>query len=158
MWGIGVYVVKRLERKMIKSLFLLIYLGFISLEDYRYRSLSLFNLIGGLVISLAISFFLGELKGPYIIFKIILLTGFLSFMAFFRKSLGFGDIMVFLVLGILLGVEEMVRVLFLSSILLLLVGVLTYSRLSYKDRFPFIPFIAGGYILELVIKSTWKGW
>lgn len=54
---IGIYAVKRPERKMIKVLFLLIYLGIISVEDYRYRSLSLWELIVGAVLALVISFF-----------------------------------------------------------------------------------------------------
>lgn len=154
---IGIYAVKRPERKMIKVLFLLIYLGIISVEDYRYRSLSLWELIVGAVLALVISFFLGESAGICILKKIILSMGFLSIMAFFRESLGLGDAVVFDILWILLGVGETIRIIFLASVLFLLVLGLFYYRKRCRDSLPFIPFIAGGYILELVFKSIGKG-
>lgn len=154
---IGIYAVKRPERKMIKSLFLLIYLGIISVEDYRYRSLSIWELIVGAVLALVISFFLGESAGLCIFKKIILSMGFLSIMAFFRESIGLGDAVVFDILWILLGVGETIRIIFLASGLFLLVLGLFYHRKRCRDSLPFIPFITGGYILELVFKSIGKG-
>lgn len=83
--------------------------------------------------------------------------GFLSIMAFFRESLGLGDAVVFDILCILLGVGETIRIIFLASVLFLLVLGLFYYRKRCRDSLPFIPFIAGGYILELVFKSIGKG-
>ncbi len=69
------------------------------------------------------------------------------------ESLGMGDALLMLVLGIYLGLEEAVNVLLLSLFLAAIwAGILLVVRRKKRDyEFPFVPFLLLGYVGRWVL-------
>lgn len=79
------------------------------------------------------------------------------FLSFFSKEqIGYGDGIVFVLLGSVLSLEEIMCVLLLSLFLSMLysIGCLLCKKCRKKVSFPFVPFITGAYLIRLV--STWS--
>ena len=71
------------------------------------------------------------------------------------ESVGYGDSLAILILGVYLGFWELLEVL-ASAFCLLGVGVvilLGITRMSRKCLIPFFPFLTGGYILTMLFRG-----
>jgi leader peptidase (prepilin peptidase)/N-methyltransferase len=68
----------------------------------------------------------------------LLLIGFLT-----RQSIGYGDGMVVLIMGMLLGVHQCLIILFIGVILSSLVSIfiLILKKGNYRTKLPFVPFL-----------------
>lgn len=68
-----------------------------------------------------------------------------------RQSLGYGDSLAILILGIFLGFWGVVEVLAGAFVLLAAVSmvVLVMKKMSRRQRLPFFPFLAAGYAIAI---------
>lgn len=69
-----------------------------------------------------------------------------------KEGIGYGDSWMILILGIYLGVWEILEVLAGTCLLLVVASVicLTAKRMSPSFAFPFAPFLAAGYLLHVI--------
>ncbi|MCI9025395.1 MAG: prepilin peptidase [Dorea sp.] len=69
-----------------------------------------------------------------------------------KEGIGYGDSWMILILGIYLGVWEILEVLAGTCLLLAAASVicLTAKRMSPSFAFPFAPFLAAGYLLHVI--------
>lgn len=72
-----------------------------------------------------------------------------------REGIGYGDSWGILILGVYLGIWELVEVLLTAFFILAVFSavVLTGRKMTAKCRLPFYPFLAGGYLTVLFIEG-----
>ena len=80
----------------------------------------------------------------------------LIFSFFSNEKLGYGDCMVVMVLGVILGPQIIIEIMMTSMVLLFIycVYLIVIRRKSKKTDIPFVPFIFAGniiYILKIVL-------
>jgi Type IV leader peptidase family. len=65
-----------------------------------------------------------------------------------KEALGYGDSVLILILGAFVGLRNMLLVLVIAfaSAAVFSIFVLAFKKMSRKKRFPFVPFLLGGFI------------
>lgn len=135
---------------MIRKTIVLLLLAVSSLEDLRRMKIYMPPLYAALAMGIlwAIfgdsALFLYRLAG-------LLSGGLLLLLAFFsQEAIGLGDAVLFLALGIWLGLWESMLLLTASLVLAALAGIFLWIRKkSMKQAFPFVPFVLIAYVLML---------
>lgn len=135
---------------MIRKTIVLLLLAVSSMEDLRRMKIYMPPLYAALAMGIlwAIfgdsALFLYRLAG-------LLSGGLLLLLAFFsQEAIGLGDAVLFLALGIWLGLWESLLLLTASLVLAALAGIFLWIRKkSMKQAFPFVPFVLIAYILML---------
>ena len=135
---------------MIRKTIVLLLLAVSSLEDLRRMKIYMPPLYAALAMGIlwAIfgdsALFLYRLAG-------LLSGGLLLLLAFFsQEAIGRGDAVLFLALGIWLGLWESLLLLTASLVLAALAGIFLWIRKkSMKQAFPFVPFVLIAYVLML---------
>ncbi len=135
---------------MIRKTIVLLLLAVSSLEDLRRMKIYMPPLYAALAMGIlwAIfgdsALFLYRLAG-------LLSGGLLLLLAFFsQEAIGLGDAVLFLALGIWLGLWESLLLLTASLVLAALAGIFLWIRKkSMKQAFPFVPFVLIAYVLML---------
>ncbi len=71
---------------------------------------------------------------------------------FTGEGIGYGDSWVILILGIYLGLWEVLEVLAGTCLLLAAASIICMAvkRMSGRGRLPFVPFVAAGYLMSVV--------
>lgn len=130
-------------------------LGFLSWEDVRRRKLSLRILILGGGAALIYQLFcgtdsLGEIALGGSVGVCFLIIGKVT-----GEKIGYGDGITILILGIYLGIWELLEVLAGTFFLLAVTGMicLVGKRFSRKQTLPFCPFLTAGYMIFLLCKG-----
>lgn len=135
---------------MIRKTILLLLLGMSAIEDLRRMKIYMPPLYVALGLGLLLAlfgdseFFLYRMAGmlPGVI---LLLLAYFS-----REAIGSGDAVLFLVLGLMLGLWEGLLLLATSLALAAFAGILLWIRKrSGKLAFPFVPFVLLAYVLML---------
>lgn len=135
---------------MIRKTIVLLLLAVSSMEDFRRMKIYMPPLYAALAMGIlwAIfgdsALFLYRLAG-------LLSGGLLLLLAFFsQEAIGLGDAVLFLALGIWLGLWESLLLLTASLVLAALAGIFLWIRKkSMKQAFPFVPFVLIAYVLML---------
>lgn len=135
---------------MIRKTIVLLLLAVSSLEDLRRMKIYMPPLYAALAMGIlwAIfgdsALFLYRLAG-------LLSGGLLLLLVFFsQEAIGLGDAVLFLALGIWLGLWESLLLLTASLVLAALAGIFLWIRKkSMKQAFPFVPFVLIAYVLML---------
>ena len=135
---------------MIRKTIVLLLLAVSSMEDFRRMKIYMPPLYAALAMGIlwAIfgdsALFLYRLAG-------LLSGGLLLLLAFFsQEAIGRGDAVLFLALGIWLGLWESLLLLTASLVLAALAGIFLWIRKkSMKQAFPFVPFVLIAYVLML---------
>lgn len=135
---------------MIRKTIVLLLLAVSSMEDLRRMKIYMPPLYAALAMGIlwAIfgdsALFLYRLAG-------LLSGGLLLLLAFFsQEAIGLGDAVLFLALGIWLGLWESLLLLTASLVLAALAGIFLWIRKkSMKQAFPFVPFVLIAYVLML---------
>lgn len=72
-----------------------------------------------------------------------------------RGSVGFGDGLILMVMGLYLGFSPTMTVLFWGILLgaVFGMGLLVFRRADKKTAFPFVPFLLGGFMINLLLFS-----
>jgi leader peptidase (prepilin peptidase)/N-methyltransferase len=73
-----------------------------------------------------------------------------------REGLGMGDVKLFAVLGIFFGPQEIMEILFLSSLLGSIIGILliVLKKMSKEQGIPFGPYIIASALIRLLITNS----
>jgi leader peptidase (prepilin peptidase)/N-methyltransferase len=73
-----------------------------------------------------------------------------------REGLGMGDVKLFAVLGVFFGPQEIMEILFLSSLLGSIIGILliVFKKMSKDQGIPFGPYIIGSALIRLLITNS----
>ncbi len=123
------------------------FLGINSWTDIRRRQISLLSV--GIFLTIGILYQCFYLKqGSMMLLGLIPGIVLVAVSKATRESLGMGDALLMLVMGIYLGLEEAVNVLLLSLFLAAIwAGILLAVQRKKKDyEFPFVPFLLMGYV------------
>lgn len=135
---------------MIRKTIVLLLLAVSSLEDLRRMKIYMPPLYAALALGM-----LWALLGDSALFLYrlagLLSGGLLLLLAFFsQEAIGRGDAVLFLALGIWLGLWESLLLLTASLVLAALAGIFLWIRKkSMKQAFPFVPFVLIAYVLML---------
>lgn len=135
---------------MIRKTIVLLLLAVSSMEDFRRMKIYMPPLYAALALGM-----LWALLGDSALFLYrlagLLSGGLLLLLAFFsQEAIGLGDAVLFLALGIWLGLWESLLLLTASLVLAALAGIFLWIRKkSMKQAFPFVPFVLIAYVLML---------
>lgn len=133
------------------------YLCILSALDIRFRKLPVWLLAGGIGLAMVYQWKWSSL--PLILSAaggavgiVFLLTGKLT-----EESLGYGDGLLILAMGIYLGFWKVLGLLVTAFVLAagFAMLVLVYKKFQRKTVFPFVPFLCMGYFVMLVYYSLY---
>ena len=137
------------------ELAIIAYLAFLAIYDIRHKRVTDKSLIFFLPIILlkctltvicgSLTDFIPMLVGAAAGFGILLIAAMLT-----NGGIGGGDIKLAGVLGLATGVSRMCVILTVASIAAVLYGAI-YNRKKTAIRIPFVPFMAVGYVITLII-------
>lgn len=124
----------------------------ISVVDIYFRKLPAVWLLAGNVAALGYQIFVGKGDVWLIMGGIGIGILFLLVSKVTGESMGYGDSWTILIMGMYLGIWELIEVLAGAFFLLAIFSVigLTVKKMSKRLRIPFLPFLAAGYLLNVV--------
>ena len=135
---------------MIRKTIVLLLLAVSSLEDLRRMKIYMPPLYAALAMGILWAIF-GD--SALFLYRLAgLLSGVLLLLLVFfsQEAIGLGDAVLFLALGIWLGLWESLLLLTASLVLAALAGIFLWIRKkSMKQAFPFVPFVLIAYVLML---------
>lgn len=134
------------------EILVLLFLGINAILDFKYKKipwvLSICFIvigIGSVLISSPINWwqFLGAIVG----------IGIILISVCTKQAIGLGDGLVLLVVGIFIGLWKTLMILFLSGILVAVVGIImmVQKKGNLKTSLPFIPFILAAYGVYMIL-------
>lgn len=133
-----------------------------SIYDGRVRCLPVWLLVVGLLGSMVIgicSAFGGQLAWWELVTGLLPGAFFLVLAAVTREQIGYGDGLVLLMLGLILGLKRAIAVSLLALLGTFAVSVmmLLLRKAGKKTRLPFVPFLCAGFlaVLGLEWRSLW---
>ena len=146
----------------LRKIVVLLLLGISSYTDIKEKNIYilpvLFAALSGISLTLT-EVIIGnnyglEIMNKYIFQPVLVstLTYILSF--FTKKGIGEGDIIIFLVIGLLIGINSEILILIMASVFsgIYCIAFLFTGKLSMERTIAFVPFILGGYICLLLRK------
>jgi leader peptidase (prepilin peptidase)/N-methyltransferase len=130
----------------------IIYLGILSVLDIRTRKIPVWLLAAGGIVSITLSIYQTEI--PIILVLAGGITGvvFLGVSKITREAIGYGDSLCILIIGVYVGIWNLIGVLSLSFLLsgLCAVLVLIFKNFDRKAGYPFIPFLFISHLLLMI--------
>lgn len=128
-----------------------LFLGCMSLFDIRSKRLPDKSLYLGILAAISVRvIFKGLPLKSYIIAALIGVL-FITVSYFTNEKIGYGDGLIILYTGLLLGVENLLFIIFSALVMCSLTGIVFMITRSIKSDFslPFVPFIFAGFMLLL---------
>lgn len=123
----------------------------LSAEDICFRKIPVYTLVTGNLAALGYQIFIG--KGDVWLISGGIGVGllFLAVSRVTREGMGYGDSWTILILGIYLGIWELLEVLLAAFLILGAAAVICMGvkKMSRKYKLPFIPFLAAGYLCSI---------
>lgn len=133
--------------KIIEIVLLLVYFSY---EDIRFLRISVCLLLAGFVTAVIFLIWGRELSvGEYLaggcLGALFLLSGIVS------KNMGTGDGVLIMLLGLLLGIRQLIGILFASLILCAAAALILCAAGKAKrgSRLPFVPFLLSGFCITV---------
>lgn len=125
----------------------IIFLAICTYYDMKTRMIPVWLLISGGVGAIMVRIMLQE-NGWIYIAGILLGVTFLLVSKVTKEAIGYGDSALILILGVLIGLWQMLLVLVIAllSAAVFSMFVLVLKRMSRKKQFPFVPFLLWGFI------------
>ena len=136
-----------------KAVLVFLFLTICSVQDLRHRTLPVWLLLLGLLAALAWQLFMGWLTGHPSLAELFLgaCTGLALFVVGRAApgAVGAGDAWVFLDIGLLLGLEDTIGLLWISMMgaLLFAALLLLLKKAGRKTKLPMVPFIWAGFLI-----------
>lgn len=131
-----------------------LYLTALSYADIRYKKLPVWGLCAGFAMALLFQIAAGETPLFLIIAGGAVGVFFLGLSKITRENFGYGDSVLILILGVFLGLWNVLSVIciafFLSAVYAVL--LLALCRCGKKRAFPFVPFLALGYLGGMIFE------
>ena len=132
-----------------------IFLGWMSLFDIKSRRLPVLYIAFGFMSALAVRIIFNNVPlRPYITASVIGII-FILISGFSKEKIGYGDSFMILITGMLLGIENLMFVLFSAFIMCFVTGiVIMYIRKSIRNMsLPFVPFLFAAFILLMGLQK-----
>ena len=130
-----------------------LFLGTMSIFDIKTKRIPDLSLILGLVASILVRIaFKGQTFSSYIAAALVGLV-FIFISYFTEEKIGYGDSFIILSIGILVGLKNLLFILFTSFVMASLYGMIVLVCNNFKKdlNMPFIPFIFAAFILLLAV-------
>ena len=133
-----------------------LFLGTMSLFDIKTKRLPDVSLVLGLVASVLVRIaFKGQ---PFLSYALAAIVGFVFILVSYvtDEKIGYGDSFVILSIGILVGLENLLFILFSAFIMASLFGMAVLVNKGFRKDvgIPFVPFIFAAFILLLLFQHT----
>lgn len=139
--------------------FLVASVGFLALYDLQHKGFPKWIMNSLLVVGVVyfvVMVILGEtaLLSPTLIVAVVVAV-LIVLVNFLKKSFGVGDILVILFLGLFLKWEQLIGIIWGSSLIggLYAAPLLLTNKLSRKDRIPFVPFLWIALLLVILFEA-----
>lgn len=131
----------------------LLSLAVISVRDIQTRKVSVYLLLAAGVSSVVYQVCMGKMEWQLVLAGAAVGIGFLIISKLSDEGIGYGDSLAIMILGIYLGLWNLLLVLAAAFFLLLcvMIPVLWRKRMSRKCALPFFPFLTGGYLCFLLM-------
>lgn len=132
-----------------KEIILGTWLGIQGIIDFKYKKIPLCLSVAGAILGVVFSLVEGRAFRE-IGFSVVPGILALLFAKITKEILGYGDGIVFLVMGLYLNLEQLLSVVLLSFVLAGFVGIilLVIFKKNKDDRIPFLPFLGVAYWIE----------
>ena len=130
-----------------------LFLGTMSIFDIKTKRIPDLSLILGLVASILVRIaFKGQTFSSYIAAALVGIV-FIFISYFTEEKIGYGDSFIILSIGILVGLKNLLFILFTSFVMASLYGMIVLVCNNFKKdlNMPFIPFIFAAFILLLAV-------
>jgi|LSQX01.1.fsa_nt_gb prepilin signal peptidase PulO-like enzyme (type II secretory pathway) len=150
-----IYYRAQTNLEVVRYCILFLFLTATSIKDVKERKIPNSLIIGGIVMGLivsALSFDFGRVIGSVIAFIVsgivLLLISFIT-----KGELGMGDVKLVAVCSIYAGLFHIIPVVLYSLILTAVTGVvfLIFQKANIKTQIPFAPFLAIGFVINLLL-------
>ncbi|MEE1086874.1 MAG: A24 family peptidase [Schaedlerella sp.] len=131
------------------------YLLLLSIQDIRTRMVSQRILIIGGTLALIVQSVLKLYPLELCVAGGLLGVLFIGISRLTREALGYGDSFLITILGIFLGIWNLMYVLVIAFIISALVSMVVLIRFCYnrKKTLPFIPFLTAGYMAFIILEK-----
>ena len=143
-----------LNREIICGIITCCYLLVLSIQDIRERVISGRYLAAGAVAAVAYQIIV-DAQPVWSCLAGVLMGGvFIGISKLTRESLGYGDSFLIAVLGLYLGIWNLMYVLVLAFTMASLYSVIVLIRFRYhkKKTLPFVPFLTAGHIIFVLFE------
>lgn len=129
---------------------LLFFILIATIQDIRFRKISIFWVIFGFIIALI--YRIGFVEFYLVKLLIDLLPSILLFLLAYlgKEAIGYGDVAMFGILGIILGISLTLELLIISVVVNAVYGgvMLICRKKTLKDKVAFLPFIFIAYLIS----------
>lgn len=123
-------------------------------SDIKSKSISLLRQLVFFVIAIALNILfsyqsIGSVMGGMAIGGALFLFSYVT-----KEGVGYGDCLIFLVIGTYVGFIKNMELLFVSLVLSAIVGIAIslWKKKSLKIQIPFVPFILAGYLILTIFE------
>lgn len=133
------------------SVFIL--LGIAGMIDWKKREVPIWLLLIMSVVILFFGIFCEEVDIWYRLAGALLGVGFFAVSKFTKEAVGYGDSWLILILGIHMGILDVLQVLFAASLMAAIFAIFYLWRHRWKrsETLPFVPFLAIAYAGVMVV-------
>lgn len=134
----------------------ILYLAALSIQDLRNRTVSGKLLAIGMVYAVLFQILWGEqLLSEWLLGAFVGIC-FIGVSKITKEALGYGDSLLILNLGIYLGIWKLMYLLLIAFAIsgVFSIAILIKCHYHKKKTFPFIPFLAAGYVLLMILSYT----
>lgn len=127
-----------------------------SVADIKTKSISIIRLMIYFTVALTANLILGyqpliSMLGGIVVGIVVLVYGFIT-----HEGIGYGDGILFVCLGAVLGMSENLRLLFFSLLAISLIGGIyaIVGKKGIKVQIPFVPCILGTFIVMNIVEAV----
>ena len=128
---------------------LILLYGLTSFDDLKTKQVRVFEIVSFGILGIVLNV-ISPMNSIYSIIGAILVGVVLYiFSVFSKEKIGKGDAMIVMVSGLYLGFTNVMILLWISSLLALIVGLITMKKLKVDSSYeiPFVPFLMSGFLI-----------
>lgn len=128
---------------------LILLYGLTSFDDLKTKQVRVFEIVSFGILGIVLNV-ISPMNSIYSIIGAILVGVVLYiFSVFSKEKIGKGDAMIVMVSGLYLGFTNVMILLWISSLLALIVGLITMKKFKVDSSYeiPFVPFLMSGFLI-----------
>jgi len=146
-------MMKKGHEMEIRQILVLFFLGGNGLYDIRKREISIASVIVFVIASLPLNKWTGQLSWYEVVLGAFAGVVLLVISKLTAESIGYGDGLVALVMGLYVGIWKSLSVLFCGLLFASIFSIILVNvkKRGWKSKIPFIPFLLISYVVNLAI-------
>lgn len=143
-----------LDKELLCGIIGCIYLLVLSVQDMRERMISGRILAAGALAAVCSQIIWNRRTVWECLGGLLIGIGFIAISRLTREGIGYGDSFLITVLGVYIGIWDLMYVLLLAFSLTLLCSMIVLLKFHFhkKKAFPFVPFITAGYMAFVLLE------